>query len=135
MEKDFIGQVAVKALIIKNGEILIIRNHHDASLWELPGGHIDIDESVEEALIREVKEELGVDAKVGTLIYSQQVIHKTRGTPHLFLICTANLTDPDQPLQNPSEEIAEMRWVDKNSAKELEFYQECANALEIFWKS
>lgn len=59
-ESDFISTVIrVKALIInQDNEILLVYNNHT---YQFPGGHHEIGESLEETLIREIKEELGMD--------------------------------------------------------------------------
>ncbi len=61
--------VAAKAIIRKNEKILLLQRSpesgFDPGLWELPGGKIDYGENLVEALKREVKEEVGLDIKVG----------------------------------------------------------------------
>jgi len=56
--------VAVKGIINHNGKILIIQRSDDdetgANTWEFAGGKIDFGENLEDALIREVKEEVGL---------------------------------------------------------------------------
>lgn len=62
------------------GEILMIRRT-DNDNWALPGGAIDLGESVTQAAIRETKEETGIDVEITGLIgiYSdpRHVIHYT----------------------------------------------------------
>lgn len=56
--------VAVGVVKNKNNEVLISRRHKDAhqgGLWEFPGGKVECDESVFDALCRELKEELNID--------------------------------------------------------------------------
>jgi len=55
-------------LIVRGGEVLIGQRRPDqpmALLWEFPGGKIEAGESAEEALARELCEELGIRATVG----------------------------------------------------------------------
>lgn len=57
----------VAALIQKNDQYLICQRHdNDAygGLWEFPGGTVEEGESFKEAVVREIKEELGVDVEV-----------------------------------------------------------------------
>ncbi|WP_338741518.1 NUDIX domain-containing protein [Actinomadura luteofluorescens] len=69
-------------VVVENykGEILMIRRT-DNDNWALPGGAIDIGESVTQAAIRETKEETGIDVEITGLvgIYSdpKHVIHYT----------------------------------------------------------
>lgn len=59
-------QVIAAIIFVKN-KLLIARrgpNKHLAGYWEFPGGKIEQDESDAECLIREIKEELGVDIQV-----------------------------------------------------------------------
>ncbi len=54
----------VVAVIIKNGHVLISKRAqhvHQGGLWEFPGGKVEADEGVSEALYREIKEELGIN--------------------------------------------------------------------------
>ena len=57
----------VAGLIVKNGDILIGKrriNDLGGGLWEFPGGKIEYGEDRQSALIRELKEELGIDAVI-----------------------------------------------------------------------
>jgi 8-oxo-dGTP diphosphatase len=61
----------VAALIMRGGEVLICQRRPDQPMalqWEFPGGKIEAGESAEEALARELDEELGIRASIGPLV-------------------------------------------------------------------
>lgn len=71
MDRDAFRTV-VKALITHDGEVLIGQkeddeNHPIGGEWHILGGHLAVDESVEGAVIREVREETCLDVTVSEL--------------------------------------------------------------------
>ena len=74
MEQHFLGKVATKAIIAKDGKILMTRDNKDAAIWDLPGGRINVGENVDTGLKREIMEELGVDIRFKALVYSEQLV-------------------------------------------------------------
>jgi ADP-ribose pyrophosphatase YjhB (NUDIX family) len=80
--------LAVNAIITKDNGILLVRRGIEPfkGLWSLPGGFIEYDEAVEDSLIREVKEETGLDVKpIRVLgVYSQPTRSPTK---HVVTIC------------------------------------------------
>ena len=62
-------QFAQKAVIEWQGRLLLIRkgqdDPHQPGRWELPGGRLQHGESLDDALVREVREEVGLDVSPG----------------------------------------------------------------------
>jgi len=59
----------VRAVIIKDAKVLTIkRTKSNETYWVIPGGGVEDKETNEEALVREAKEELGIDIKIDKLI-------------------------------------------------------------------
>jgi mutator protein MutT len=64
------------ALIFHNGQLLITQRHakvHLGGLWEFPGGKREADETFEQCLVREIREELGIEISVGELF--EEIFH------------------------------------------------------------
>lgn len=49
---------------IVSGDTVLLRKHDKGGQWFPPGGHIELDEGPEEAAVREVKEEVGLDVQL-----------------------------------------------------------------------
>lgn len=85
--------VVAAALVDRAGQVLLQRrgaDHSLAGLWEFPGGKIEGDESPEQALAREIAEELGVTIDRAALepvgFATDPQIDPTRRQPHLILL-------------------------------------------------
>src|ERR1700693_4795785 len=50
--------VSVKGVVIRDGKVILLRNERDE--WELPGGKLELSESPEQCLAREMWEDLGL---------------------------------------------------------------------------
>ncbi|MGQ7145867.1 CTP pyrophosphohydrolase, partial [Escherichia sp. SS-MK2] len=65
----------VAAIIERDGKILLAQRpaqSDQAGLWEFAGGKVEPDESQRQALVRELREELGIEATVGEYVTSHQ---------------------------------------------------------------
>lgn len=82
----------VAAIIHKNGEYFTTQRGYGEfeGMWEFPGGKIEPGEEPEEALVREIQEELGVSISIGQLLctteYDYPAFHLTM---HCYL-CSIN---------------------------------------------
>ena len=60
--------VTVLAFIAQGDAILLVRQNYGKRYWSLPGGSMEPGESVDQAAVREVKEETGLDARLTRLV-------------------------------------------------------------------
>ena len=81
----------VAAIIRENGRILITQrpdNVHLARLWEFPGGKVEHCESLEIALQREIREELGIKIHVDDEFFTIDHDYPTKSVRLHFFNCT-----------------------------------------------
>jgi ADP-ribose pyrophosphatase YjhB (NUDIX family) len=70
-------QKRVRAIIVKDGLLLTIKRIKASEIyWVFPGGGVEDGESNEEALIRECREELGVEVRVNELVSENSFMGK-----------------------------------------------------------
>ena len=70
--------VGVGAVVVRDGKALIVKRAHDPRKgeWSLPGGRVELGESLEDATRREIKEETGLDVDVGPLVEVFDRVHR-----------------------------------------------------------
>jgi mutator protein MutT len=106
------------ALIFRDGKLLITQRPakaHLGGLWEFPGGKREPDETFEQCLVREIREELGVEIAVGELFESVTHAYPEK-TVHLkFFACRLAGGEP-QPLGCKA-----VKWAGKSELADYEF--------------
>ena len=109
-------QVGVKALIKNsNGEYLFIRRSTTLATdisepsWDIPGGRIEPDEYLLEALRREVQEEIGHDVQSATMLIKAQDIFVTAKDLHVVRLTYMLVEDVEDIIL--SDEHEEYVWV------------------------
>ena len=79
---------SVGAVIFKGSEVLLIKRGRPPlkNHWSIPGGKLEFGEKVEEALVREVREETGVEINVIGLIDVFESLPQREGDSHYLMI-------------------------------------------------
>ncbi|MGW0827978.1 (deoxy)nucleoside triphosphate pyrophosphohydrolase [Streptomyces sp. NPDC002845] len=100
--------VVVGAALLRNGRLLAARRSAPPELagrWELPGGKVEPGETPEQALVRELREELGVESEPAERVPGEWPL-KTH--THVLHVWTAHLLSGDP---RPLEDHDELRWL------------------------
>jgi 8-oxo-dGTP diphosphatase len=106
------------ALIFRDGKLLVTQRKtgaHLGGLWEFPGGKREPGETFEECLVREIREELGIEISVGELFeeVSQDYPEKT---VHLKFFTCRILSGEPQKLG-----VEDFRWIEQSQLTDFEF--------------
>jgi mutator protein MutT len=115
------------ALIFQHGKLLITQRHADAhlgGLWEFPGGKREPDETFEQCLVRELREELGIEIEVGGLFEEISHAYAEKTVCLKFFVCKL-ISGKPQPL-----DCAAFKWVEKTELAHFEFPAADARLLE-----
>ncbi len=115
---DCLYRISVKAIILDGGKVYMV-HELDENWWGLPGGGIDYDEGILEALKRELHEELGVAQKDITI--KGDVVHVTvggvvDGIPRACLFYQVAL--PKDKLQ-PTDHVITGKWFEPSELKDF----------------
>ncbi|UUT34504.1 (deoxy)nucleoside triphosphate pyrophosphohydrolase [Microbacterium elymi] len=99
----------VAAVIVDGDRILACRRREgkaDAGRWEFPGGKVEPGESPAEALVREVREELGIDIRIGEVLRTDVTDAAGRS---IRLTCLAATLSGERPTDSTDHD--RMEWV------------------------
>ncbi len=101
----FLFPVSVKGIVVRGDKVALLRNDRDE--WELPGGKLELSESPERCLAREIAEELKLEVEperiVGSWVYTiAPDVHV------LVLTYGCSESSPDEAVL--SDEHKELRW-------------------------
>ncbi|MGG2091692.1 NUDIX hydrolase [Bacillus sp. S13(2024)] len=103
-----------------DGNILIVKNiKGDSFYWSLPGGAVEGEETLEQAVIREVKEETGFNIVVTGLSSVREVFFEERGHHALIITFHTKIIDGEININDPDHDIVEVRWANSETVKEI----------------
>lgn len=112
--------INVVAAVIKdeNGKILIAQRNSKKSqggLWEFPGGKIELNETKENAIIREIKEELDIDIQVENYL-SENVFKYPENDINLIALECKMINGNIKLLEHE-----DYKWVNNSELENFEF--------------
>ena len=114
-------KIRVGGIIRKDNKILLLKYSYGAqTVWNIPGGNVDGDEPLSEALAREFQEELQVQIKVGEALHVAEVFVQQKMKLHILF--EGKLVEGN-PIVNPQETSAEdFDWISMDKLKNLNIY-------------
>jgi 8-oxo-dGTP diphosphatase len=110
--------IVTAAAMVINGKVLIAQREagsHMELRWEFPGGKLEPDETPEECIVREIKEELDLDIEVIDIYKVVKFKYEEKDILLLCYLCKI-LSGEGKPL-----ECNDFKWVERDKLLEYEF--------------
>lgn len=118
-------RVAVYGLVINQGKILLLSSRHNTKLFP-PGGGMETGETLREALLREVKEEAGIEIEIKKFVDFKETffyydpLDAAYHNFEFFYLCRPKHTDLIANDQIKDADAENPRWVDIKTLKKEE---------------
>ncbi|OQY92752.1 MAG: hypothetical protein B6D41_08120 [Chloroflexi bacterium UTCFX4] len=131
-------RVGVYAIIIEDACVLMLKMSNGR--YYFPGGGIEATESLEEALKREVREELGVEVEIGTLLYADNLIYYhdpfdyAAHCVRLFYACYPLTRNFNYENAEEANDFQAIEWVDLQDMNPSKFLPSVYHALNAIKK-
>jgi len=128
-----VPRIAVGVLVYnEKNEIFLAQSHKWGEKWIVPGGHIDWGERIHDCVIREVKEETGMDIEQVQMLQLQESIfpeefHDKRH--FIFLDFMAAYKEGDIIL---NEELQKYKWVTASEAMKMNLNESTKSFIHAF---
>ncbi|ENO8808379.1 NUDIX domain-containing protein [Photobacterium damselae] len=104
---------AVMVAIVVNDEVLVAIRGRDPKkgMYDLPGGFVDPNESLEQAAVREIKEELGLSIYSLTYVHSYSNTYQYKTVEYKTCDCFFIVKLDQKPTVIAQDDVAEVQWV------------------------
>jgi mutator protein MutT len=117
-------------LLFHEGKLLVTQRNaaaHLGGLWEFPGGKRELEETFEDCLIRELREELGIEVRVGSPVEDLTHRYPEKTVRLRFFLCALKSgSPPPRPLQ-----CAGLAWISQSELKDYDFPAADARILQV----
>ena len=115
------------AIVIQGDEVLMIHRRNKEEYYVFPGGKVEDGETVENAVLRELKEETSIEAIIDKFL--SRLSYYDDGSEHQFYLCHYVSGEPklsensnEKKEMEGGEEFYEPMWVKLNELKNLKIY-------------
>ncbi len=116
-------RIRVAAIIVENGRILLEKHGKDGrEYWVLPGGGVDVGETLSEGLRRELREEIGIESETGDIAFACEAIAPDASRHILQLALMATITGGTPHVTGYDKRVIDVAWIPVGEVAGLEMY-------------
>jgi 8-oxo-dGTP diphosphatase len=128
-----VPRVAVGAIVFRGGRVLLVKRGHPPSqgLWAIPGGRVELGETLQAAAEREIGEETGLTIRAGDPAYTfDAIVRDDAGRVRFHYVIVDLLADYLGGELRPGDDAREARWVAPQDLVELPVNQTTLDLLK-----
>ena len=128
-------RVGVAAVVLRDNQVLLVQRGRDPGKgsWGLPGGMLELGETLADGARREVMEECGVEIEVGPLVAVFEPIQRDEdGRLRFHYVVVDYLARYLSGEPRAGDDADDARWVDLDALKQLPMRKE---TREVIWKA
>lgn len=125
-------RVAVGAVVFKGDRVLLVRRGKPPAegCWAIPGGSIEIGETLQQAAEREIREETGVSIRAHDPVFTFDLIERDpRGAVRFHYVVVDLMADYVKGAPRPGGDAADARWVSAGELQRLKVSRETRGLL------
>ncbi len=122
-DKNLLHKEVGLFIINSNNQVLLQKRsankRFNPNKWGLCAGHVEAYEENDSAMLRELKEELGVTVNKNDIVHFDTVVRKRELNSHIRYEYYMFLDKDEKDFTIQSEELSEVKWIDFNKYKDM----------------
>jgi 8-oxo-dGTP diphosphatase len=121
-------------LIIENDKILTMQYHYgNEDVYNLPGGNVEVGESLIETLEREMIEELGIKVKIGELLMLSEIHFLEKNLQTIHCIFQGKILEGNPTLNSIETSAISIKWLTINELHKINMYPNVGEFIQKWY--
>lgn len=126
--------VGVGGVIIADGQVVLIKRRYEplAGRWSLPGGSLEVGESLADGASRELREETGLDVEVGPIVdVFDRILRDEDGRVRYHFVLIDFLCRPIGGVLEAADDVSDARWVPMDGLVPYDLTEKAAAVIDL----